>query len=83
MRIFAQHHIQTASAIGRQDFAPVMFTDCGDSVGVKNAALEKIQASEEFHTVKRKKSLRQICELENPGPKSCLAQRGDGSSAPY
>ena len=72
MRIFAQHAIQTASTCRSQDFAPVVLADRCGSVGVKNAAFEKIQPSEKLYAVQRKESLRQIREMKIESPEAAL-----------
>src|SRR5882724_464537 len=72
MRIFAQYHIEPATARWLQDFAPVIFAyGCG-LIGVQNSALEKIQPSEEFDSMQRKKLLRQIRKPEIEAPKAAL-----------
>ena len=72
MRIFTQHAIQTASTCGCQDFAPVVLAHSGGSVGVKNAAFEKIQPSEKLNAMKRKELLRQIREMKIESPEAAL-----------
>src|SRR5262249_21767500 len=72
MRIFAQHCIQTTPACWRQDFAPIVLADRGDSVCVENAAFEKIQSSKKLDAVKRKVSLWQIGKLKIESPKTAL-----------
>src|SRR6476661_6041909 len=72
MCIFTQNSIQTASTCRRQDFAPVMLADRCGSVGVKNAAFEKIQPSKKLYAVQRKKTRRQIREMKIESPKAAL-----------
>src|SRR4029077_19693470 len=72
MRIFTQHAIQTASTRRSQDFAPVVLADRCGSVGVKNAAFEKIQPSEKLYAAQGKKTLRQIGEMKIESPKTAL-----------
>ena len=72
MRIFTQHAIQTASTCRSQDFAPVVLADRCGSVGVKNAAFEKIQPSEKLYAVQRKETLRQIREMKIESPEAAL-----------
>src|SRR5262245_26137672 len=72
MRIFAQHSIQTAPACRRQDFAPIVLAHSRGSVGVKNAALEKIQPSEKLYALERKELLRQIREMKIESPEAAL-----------
>src|SRR6478736_8887636 len=72
MRIFPQHYIQTAPTCRCQDFAPVVLADRCSSVGVENAAFEKIQPSEKLNAVERKESLRQIREMKIESPEAAL-----------
>src|SRR6476660_9290723 len=72
MRIFPQHYIQTAPTCRCQDFAPVVLADRCSSVGVENAAFEKLEPSEKLNAVERKESLRQIRELKIESPKAAL-----------
>src|SRR6266850_1299102 len=72
MRVFAQYPIEPVAARWRQDFTPVMFANRCDLIGVQNSALEEIQASEEFHSMQGKKSLRQIGKPEIESPKAAL-----------
>src|SRR6478609_3149704 len=72
MRIFPQHYIQTAPTCRCQDFAPVVLADRCSSVGVENAAFEKIQPSEKLHAVQRKESLRQIRQMKIESPEAAL-----------
>src|SRR5262249_32675121 len=57
MRIFPKRAVQPAPAVRHQDFAPIVFADRRDSVGIQNAAFQKIQASEKLHALKGKESL--------------------------
>src|SRR5262249_33582170 len=75
IRIFAEHAIQTTPAVGSQDFAPIVFADSRDPVGVQNAAFQKIQPSEKLHALKCKESLRQIRERKVEAPKATLVSR--------
>src|SRR5574338_1564477 len=72
MRIFTQHHIQTASVRWCQDLAPIVFADSSNSVGVKNAAFEKIESSKKFHALQAEESLRQIGEMKIESPEAAL-----------
>src|SRR6476469_2213698 len=72
MRIFPQHYIQTAPTCRCQDFAPVVLADRCSSVGVENAAFEKIQPSEKLNAVERKESLRQVREMKIESPEAAL-----------
>jgi len=72
MRIFAQYPIEPMAAGWRQNFTPVMFAYGCDLIGVQNSPLEKIQSSEEFDSMKGKKSLRQIGKPEIESPKTAL-----------
>src|SRR6267378_451466 len=72
MHIFAQYPIEPVAARWRQNFAPVMFANRCDLIGVQNSALQKIQSSEEFDSMQGKKSLRQIGKPEIESPKTAL-----------
>src|SRR5262249_6732990 len=72
MLIFAQYTIEPATAVWRQDFAPVVFAYCCDPIGIQNSALEKIQSSKELDSMQAEKSLRQICKPEIEAPKTAL-----------
>src|SRR6267154_5806593 len=72
MRIFPQYYIQTAPTCRCQDFAPVVLADRCSSVGVENAAFEKIQPSEKLNAVEGKESLRQIHEMKIESPEAAL-----------
>ena len=44
----------------------------GDLIGIKNSAFEKIQPAEKLYSLKRKKSVRQIREMEIDSPETAL-----------
>src|SRR5207244_6677828 len=72
MRIFAQYRIKPATARWLQNFTPVIFADGCDLIRVQNSALEKIQPSEEFDSMQRKKLLGQIRKPKIESPKTAL-----------
>ena len=60
MRIFAQNKIEAATTSRCQNGPAIMLAHSRDSVGVKNAAFERIEPPEEFDAGKREKPFRQI-----------------------